>query len=296
MLVLTFETGVAMRTAPLIASYKEQLCIQATQHEHKPLIHCPKDHAVASELALILGVSQLFECLPMLLLSGVYGSMADKYGQRPILLLSYLGLVLSSMWTTGVVWIAPKIPLRLVWIGPVFTFIGGGASVPIAILMTSAAAVAPTTQRVSVFSFIHGTALMAVILGSGFGSAMMKSLGNYATQLIGLALMCLALGLSLLLPTKHMENTSSSDLQSDSASEYANTSLSATEYISAKDMVINSFHTLRQIKGVIPLLVAGFLATLGQNVQILILQYMPEQFNIDFAEVSSFISFYTLKC
>ncbi|KAK6597798.1 MFS multidrug transporter [Botrytis cinerea] len=209
--------------------------------------------------------------------------MADKYGRRPILFLSYLGLVLSSMWTTGVVWLVPRMPLKLVWIGPVFTLIGGGASVSLAILMTSAAAVAPSTQRVSVFSFIHGTALVAAILGFGLSSATMASLGNYAAQLVGLALMSLALCLSLLLPTGEAAHPLASDPELDSTSEYTNI------LVSNRHAVIRSYNDLLQIRNTIPLLIAGFFATLGQRVQILILLYMPEQFSISFSEANTFI-------
>ncbi|KAF7953042.1 hypothetical protein EAE96_006263 [Botrytis aclada] len=290
-LELTFETGVAMRTTPLIASYKEYLCNKASQDADRPTINCQKDHAIASELALILGVFQLLECLPMLLLSGIYGSMADKYGRRSILFLGYLGLVLSSMWTTGVVWLVPRISLKLVWIGPIFTFIGGGASVPLAILMTSAAAVAPSTQRVSVFSLIHGTALVAAILGFGVSSVTMKSLGNYAAQPVGLALMSLSLCLSLLLPTGDLAQSTASEPEIDSASEYTNISDSRMQRISSRRAVIRSFNNLLQIRGAIPLLIAGFFATLGQRVQISILQYMPGQFSISFSEANQFIIF-----
>ncbi|EMR89173.1 putative mfs transporter protein [Botrytis cinerea BcDW1] len=256
-LELTFETGLAMRTTPLIASYKEHLCAKTSRGVDTPIINCQRDHSIASELALILGVFQLLECLPMLLLSGIYGNMADKYGRRPILFLSYLGLVLSSMWTTGVVWLVPRMPLKLVWIGPVFTLIGGGASVSLAILMTSAAAVAPSTQRVSVFSFIHGTALVAAILGFGLSSATMASLGNYAAQLVGLALMSLALCLSLLLPTGEAAHPLASDPELDSTSEYTNI------LVSNRHAVIRSYNDLLQIRNTIPLLIAGFFATLG---------------------------------
>ncbi|KAK6602688.1 MFS multidrug transporter [Botrytis cinerea] len=282
-LELTFETGLAMRTTPLIASYKEHLCAKTSRGVDTPIINCQRDHSIASELALILGVFQLLECLPMLLLSGIYGNMADKYGRRPILFLSYLGLVLSSMWTTGVVWLVPRMPLKLVWIGPVFTLIGGGASVSLAILMTSAAAVAPSTQRVSVFSFIHGTALVAAILGFGLSSATMASLGNYAAQLVGLALMSLALCLSLLLPTGEAAHPLASDPELDSTSEYTNI------LVSNRHAVIRSYNDLLQIRNTIPLLIAGFFATLGQRVQILILLYMPEQFSISFSEANTFI-------
>ncbi|KAF7887523.1 hypothetical protein EAF00_009817 [Botryotinia globosa] len=75
----------------------------------------------------------------------------------------------------------------------------------------------------------------------------------------------------------------------DSASEYTNTSSSRTQPIGSRHAVIRSFHNLLQIRGAIPLLIAGFFATLSQRVQILILQYMPEQFNISFSEANKFI-------
>ncbi|TGO32572.1 hypothetical protein BHYA_0306g00150 [Botrytis hyacinthi] len=289
-LVLTFETGIAIRTAPLIASYKEILCTKTIQHDMKSPAHCTKDHTVTSELAMILGVSQLLECLPVLLLSGIYGSMADKYGPRPILFLSYLGLVLSSAWVTGVIWLAPMIPLRLVFIGPIFTVIGGGPSVPISILMTSAVAVAPSIQKVSIFSFIHGTALIAVILGFGLGSAMMIPMGNYPPLLAGLVLMCLALSLSLLLPiSKPMARLSSTVSEETSAHARPDASTPLMHKISiGKQTMSKSFDTLWHMRGVIPLLFTSFLCMLGQNVQILILQYMPERFGIGFAQANTF--------
>ncbi|TGO19039.1 hypothetical protein BTUL_0006g00730 [Botrytis tulipae] len=114
----------------------------------------------------------------------------------------------------------------------------------------------------------------------------MKSLGNYAAQLVGLALMSLALCSSLLLPTGKVAQSSTSGPEIDSASEY-------TKISSSRTQPIGSRHAIR---GAIPLLIAGFFATLGQRVQILILQYMPEQFNISFSEVSHLISLCNPKC
>ncbi|KAL3424878.1 MFS multidrug transporter [Phlyctema vagabunda] len=289
-LVLVFETGNAIRTAPLISRYQDVLCLDRGQHQQG---NCSKDHSVASELALILGVSQFLECLPMILLSGLYGSMADKYGRRPILILGYLGMILSSAWTTCVVWFAPMIPLRLVWLGPAFTVIGGGPSVPISILMTSAADVVSSAQRVSVYSFIHGTSLVAVMLGSSFASVMMTSRGDNFPLLMGLGFMCSALGLSLFLPTTQpvIRLNIASNISSEAIVHTPRSWKLAIQDISIKSALKTtgrSFDALWQIRSAVPMLFAGFLAMLGQQVQILILQYIPERFNISLAKANGF--------
>ncbi|TGO87715.1 hypothetical protein BPOR_0208g00030 [Botrytis porri] len=167
-----------------------------------------------------------------------------------------------------------------------FTLIGGRASVPLAILIKSTATITPSTQRVSVFSFMYSTALAAAILGFRLSSATMKSLGNYAAHLVGLALMSLALCLSLLLPMGEVAQSPASEPEIDSASVYTNISDSRMQRI-------NSRHAIR---GAIPLSIAGFFVTLGQRVQILILQYMPEQFSMNFSEMDYLISLHSPKC
>jgi MFS family permease len=260
--------------APLVASYDGIIC-DATKTTAKMSHSCLEDHAVKKELALILGVSQFLDSLPALLLSGFYGNMADRYGRRPVLLLGYLGMVLGATWMTCVVWLAPTIPLRLVWLGPVFTLIGGGPGVPISILMTTATNVVASTQRVSVFSFIHGTALLAVIIGSSISSVAMTSTSNNVPLVAGLSLMCLALLLSLVLP-----------ITQQTSSRPSTTSPKNFSPNSIDPGIKGTRKTIWQTKGAIPVIIAGFLSMMGQQVQILILQYMPQAFGISLAKVS----------
>ncbi|TGO40472.1 hypothetical protein BHYA_0036g00050 [Botrytis hyacinthi] len=111
----------------------------------------------------------------------------------------------------------------------------------------------------------------------------MESLGNYAAQLVGLALTPLALCVSLL-PTGEVAQSSTSEPEINSASEYTNIS-------SFRTQPIGSRHAIR---GAIPMLIAGFFATLGQRVQILILQYMPEKFNISFSGSTAGFAIYSV--
>jgi len=54
---------------------------------------------------------------------------ADRYGRKPILLLSVLGLIIALASVLAVCWFWWIFPLRLVWAGWLLTAIGGGATV-----------------------------------------------------------------------------------------------------------------------------------------------------------------------
>jgi len=123
----------------------------------------------------------------------------------------------------------------------------------------------------------------------------MTSLGNSAPLLMGLAFMCLALLLSLFLPvTGQINKPSSSTPKSGSVSEDIDSPRPSTPNEPQIDGQIiiqtmnKSFDTLWQVRGVTPLLIAGFVSILGQQVQILILQYMPVRFNMSLAEANTF--------
>lgn len=304
-LVLMFESGNAIRTAPLIAVYEEKLCAELSLQrspdtsDHGTQFPCHKNPRIRRTLAFILGVAQFLECLPMLLLAGMYGSLADRYGRRPILLFGYLGMTLSSAWVTAVAFVAPSVPLRLVWVGPIFTMVGGGPSVPISILMTSAADVVSTERKVTAFAFVHAIALAAIMLGSFGSTMMMPRVGNVTPLLLGLGLMASCLMLGTMLPdtqqhTSPQDQHSHEVLRTDqlpprltARDNGSHSELSMTKRRSATTAVIQSFQDTWSMRGVFPLLFAGFVSMLGQEVQILVLQYMPSRFDISLAKVSA---------
>lgn len=76
-----------------------------------------------------------------------YGLLADRWGRKPIVLLSMVGILLSMTFTLAVCRFWQIFPLRLVWLAPVFTVIGGGAPVMFSVILTMIADVMPENER-----------------------------------------------------------------------------------------------------------------------------------------------------
>lgn len=291
LLILIVEMGNAMRIAPLIATYEDILCADTLPVLEGSQARCP-DHSVASDLALILGVSQFLDCLPAALLSGLYGKLADRHGRRIVLCLSYFGVILSASWVTAVPRLTSILSLRFVWLGPAFTIIGGGPTVSTSILMASSADVVPDSQRASIFSLIHATALSAAILGSALGSVLMVYLNSSSALLVGLGIMCPVLFLAPFLPgTQDKADRDSTPPCDDIDSGHHDDSHIPAENSHYGDWLRKvreprGGSSLWHTKGAVPLLISGFFSMLGLQVQILVIQYIPMRFNLSIAEVS----------
>lgn len=287
-LIFTFEFTKSIRALPLVSQYQNDLCSSAT--EDTP---CQSAPSIAGELEKVLAIFQVLDCLPVLLLSGFYGSMADRYGKGSILILSYLGVVLSSIWITGVSWLAPTVPLRLIWLGPLFSTIGGGHSMPISLLMTSIADVVPRAQRAATYSFVYGAAMVATTLGTKSALAMLPSTGTFAPLLIGLDLMWLILALSVCMPNTRRENAPVAlvpDWYSavDGTLDHLSPTICKQQARGCKSVIQAAFdsnHALWHTQGAFSILLAGFISALGQQLQVLVLQYMPERFSVDSTDV-----------
>ncbi|KAI4101207.1 MAG: hypothetical protein L6R37_005057, partial [Teloschistes peruensis] len=74
---------------------------------------------------------------PGLLLAIYYGSVASKYGRKPVLLLFSTGMLLSLGWVVLICWLDGRAPVRLIWLSSLFMFVGGGQKIAKAMLFTS---------------------------------------------------------------------------------------------------------------------------------------------------------------
>ena len=78
---------------------------------------------IQNDLAFLVGWRFAFDALPGVLTALIYGRLADRFGRRPILSLSCLGLLCSLIWVVFVCYANKLLPVKLVWASSVFVLI-----------------------------------------------------------------------------------------------------------------------------------------------------------------------------
>ncbi|TGO88791.1 hypothetical protein BPOR_0141g00020 [Botrytis porri] len=74
-------------------------------------------------------------------------SDCQRIGRKPIFILAMTGTILSYLWNIVVMWFWNTLPLRLIWLGPIFTIIGGGPSVGSMAFFAIASDITPEAKR-----------------------------------------------------------------------------------------------------------------------------------------------------
>ncbi|CAI7599947.1 unnamed protein product [Penicillium glandicola] len=170
-----------MSTAPQVAVYEDIICrnYRATLHGTGNTTLTPpesnpcKSEAVQGELALVIGYQNTFDVLPGLVLSLPYGVLSDRWGRKPFLYLSMLGILLGEIWVRIVCLWSSVIPLRMVWLSAAFKIIGGGDQVLIAIAMVIVAEVFSEDERATALFRLQSCVQIAEILATPLSAYLM---------------------------------------------------------------------------------------------------------------------------
>ncbi|KAL9042129.1 MAG: hypothetical protein Q9180_000820 [Flavoplaca navasiana] len=127
---------------------------------------------VQNELSTLTGWKFGLDAIPGLLLAIYYGSVAGKYGRKPVLLLFSTGMLLSLGWIVLICWLDGRVPIRLIWLSSLFICIGGGQRVAKAMLFTIVSDAVDASHRTRYLSFLssipHITTLIAPPLSAIF--------------------------------------------------------------------------------------------------------------------------------
>ncbi|KAJ5465588.1 hypothetical protein N7530_009375 [Penicillium desertorum] len=179
--LLSADFGFFMSTAPKMAVYEDIICrnYQATLQgagngtlillESNPC----KSEAVQGELALVIGYQNTFDVVPGLILSLPYGILSDRWGRRPLLYLSLLGILLAEIWVRIVCLWSSVIPLRMVWLSAAFKIIGGGDQVLTAIALVIVADVFSEDERATALFRLQSCVQTAEILATPLSAYLM---------------------------------------------------------------------------------------------------------------------------
>ncbi|KAK3329762.1 major facilitator superfamily domain-containing protein [Apodospora peruviana] len=128
-----------------------------------PVDRC-KIEPVQAEVAYINGWTASLGIIPAMLVAVPYGTLADRIGRKPVLLLAIVGCFMNDIWIRLVYWFPDIFPLRTVWLGGLWQAIGGGATTLSSILFVLVADVCPPEQRTTAFSQIQSATLLSKLL------------------------------------------------------------------------------------------------------------------------------------
>ncbi|RAL06660.1 MFS transporter [Aspergillus homomorphus CBS 101889] len=200
---LILDIGLTVVLAPKIRLFESILCQEYYRtHDLQGLIRdipesqC-KTKEIQSAVARLIGWQTVFDSLPAIFLAIPYGALSDTKGRRPVLLLCFLGLTLSTAWTLLVCWL--QLPLELTWISSLFQCLGGGPAVATAVLEATIADVVPDDKRSTIYFQLQAAVLISDILANPLSSILMAH-NVWIPCFLGLSIQALGTILLMALP------------------------------------------------------------------------------------------------
>ncbi|SCV34275.1 uncharacterized protein FFB14_04756 [Fusarium fujikuroi] len=243
-----------------------------------------KDERVQGELSIILSMKATFELLPTVIFSIPYGLAADVYGRKPVLMIATLGCVLYGLAGIMICWFPHIFPLRLLWVAPIISIIGGGPLVPVMMVYAMASDAVPESLRSGVF-VVMSTGLVVGTLLSGPAIYYLISSGEWPAIFMSLGFQVLGLITTVFIP----ETLSLKSEQSDTSSLRGQTSFTYRIRTGSQELLTKSFKSLRDIfwsDSTVTLFIFSLLfIDVGEDIgSIITKQYAAKRFSLTWPE------------
>ncbi|KAH8698674.1 P-loop containing nucleoside triphosphate hydrolase protein [Talaromyces proteolyticus] len=175
------DIGESLYGAPRVRIFESVACTHYYLQNDPSLVdrdgsvpeHFCKIDSVQSKVALTLGWLSFFESIPAILLPIPYGYIADLCGRKWILVLALAGYAMSTAATLCFVGVL-YLPLKYVWLSPLFFLVGGGPTMGTTLITTIVADVVPPEFRSTVFFYRFCTDLVADLIVPPITSILMS--------------------------------------------------------------------------------------------------------------------------
>ncbi|RAK90678.1 MFS general substrate transporter [Aspergillus costaricaensis CBS 115574] len=298
--VVAADFGNYLSYAPQISIFESIICRRFGADSHTVEVRggC-KSPEVQAELALVNGWKDMFDQLPGILLALPYGILADRVGRKPVLLLSLTGLLMEELAIRVVCWCSAVLPLRTVWVTPIFQLVGGGPQLSTAMAYAMITDVVPVSKRASIFFLLAAAMLLGEILATPL-SAFLMSWSPWVPSLFGLAAQSLGLLGTTLLPETNPEKTVDQGRGDGEDNEHEDTDYSGpTQYSLGRLLRSRLRNQWNQARGVtinarsvnlICIVCSFLLSSIGRQALQLIIQYASRRFSWSIAGASYLIT------
>lgn len=246
---------------------------------------------VQAELATVNQMLNTFNRLPGLIVAIPFGTVADRYGRRPVLILAIIGALLQDAIAKVILWHSNVFPPRLIWLSSFGTFVGGGDAIASAMIFLVLADVALPGRRANLFFLLTSCGIISEILATPLSALLMSKTPWIPYSIYSVLTLLGGLTPLFFLP-ETLQRPSSPETETPSCGIGADEGQPAiedeTSPISIQSTIFSRFWYLMmplKKRNIIAVLLAFFVSALGRQSTSFLLQYIRQRFNWKYEEV-----------
>lgn len=293
--VLLTDLAASFLDAPQTSILESNICSLYYQHTSSSTSHDCRAVPIQAELATVNQLLNTFNRLPGLFAAIPFGIIADRYGRRPIFILTILGAILQDI-VSKIILSRPDIfAPRLIWLSSLATFVGGGDAVASSMIFLVVADVAPPDERAKLFFVLTACERVGEIVATPI-SAFLMSIWNPWIPYFLYSVLTLIAGMIPLLFLPETLQGSKAPPATDSVSGRETDELSC-QSDPGEDGELSASATAERLQpiksklqplfkqNVIAILLAFFVSALGRQSTSFLLQYIRQRFDWSYQKV-----------
>ncbi|GKT90353.1 major facilitator superfamily domain, general substrate transporter [Colletotrichum tofieldiae] len=242
---------------------------------------------VQAELAILTQLLNTSNLLAGFLVAIPFGLLADRWGRRPILVMSMLGMLVQNIVATIILWRADIFPPRLIWLFSTFRLFGGGDVVATSMLFLVVADVTPAAKRANLFFTLSACILIGDIVATPL-SALLMARSPWVPYIASTVL----LGLGIVIPILLLPETL---IQVNNVHEQSQPAARDTTEQHGQKSTLWDFrypHKLRVLANanIVAICSAFLVAALGRQSTSFLVQYVRQRFGLTYSKASLLIA------